>query len=38
MWAHSVSHLLANGLAAIFAIAAIIDLAGSRYLRARFRQ
>jgi DoxX-like protein len=38
MWAHNFPHLLANGLAAIFAIAAIIDLAGSRYVRARFRQ
>ena len=38
MWTHSFPHLLADGLAAIFAIAAIIDLAGSRYIRARFRQ
>ena len=38
MWTSSLPHFLANGLAAIFAIAAIMDLAGSRYVRARFRQ
>jgi hypothetical protein len=38
MWTNVLPHILANGLAAIFAIAAIIDLAGSRYVRARFRQ
>ena len=38
MWTGVLPHILANGLAAIFAIAAIIDLAGSRYVRARFRQ
>ena len=38
MWINSLPHLLANVLSAIFAIAAIIDLAGSRYMRARFRQ
>src|ERR1700689_3702406 len=38
MWTSVLPHILANGLAAIFAITAIIDLAGSRYIRARFRQ
>ncbi len=38
MWTNGFAHLLANGLAAIFAVAAIIDLAGSRYVRARFRR
>ena len=38
MWTDSLPHLLANGLAAIFAIAAIMDLAGARYVRARFRE
>lgn len=34
----SLPHLLATVLAAIFAVAAIIDLIGARYVRARFRQ
>ena len=38
MLANSLPHLFADGLAAIYAIAAIIDLAGYRYIRARFRQ
>jgi hypothetical protein len=38
MWTNSLPHFLANTLATIFAIAAIIDLTGSRYIRARFRQ
>ena len=37
MGTNSLPHLLADILAAIFAITAIIDLAGSRYIRARFR-
>jgi hypothetical protein len=38
MWTNSLPHFLAAALAAIFAAAAVIDLAGSRYVRARFRQ
>jgi hypothetical protein len=38
MGTNSLPHLLAGALAVIFAITAIIDLAGSRYIRARFRQ
>jgi hypothetical protein len=38
MWTSTLPHLLANGLAANFAVAAIMDLAGSRYVQARFRQ
>jgi hypothetical protein len=38
MGTNSLPHLLADILAAIFAMTAIIDLAGSRYIRARFRQ
>ncbi len=38
MWTNSLPHFLVGALAAIFAIAAIIDMAGSRYVRARFRQ
>ena len=36
MGTNSLPHLLAGALAVIFAITAIIDLAGSRYIRARF--
>ena len=38
MWTNSLPHLLAGVLAAFFAINAMIDLVGSRYVRARFRQ
>ena len=38
MWINNLPHLLAGALAVIFATTAIIDLAGSRYIRARFRQ
>jgi hypothetical protein len=38
MWTNSLPHFLAAVLAAIFAVAAVIDLVGSRYVRARFRQ
>ena len=37
MWANDLPHLLAGLLAAIFAIAGVIDVAGSGYVRARFR-
>jgi hypothetical protein len=37
MWTNSLPHLFANGLAAIYAITAIIDLTGYRYIRAWFR-
>jgi len=37
MWTNGLPHVLANALAAIFTITAIIDLAGPRYIRARFR-
>lgn len=37
MWTNSFSHILADGLSAIFAIAAIIDLVAARHIRARFR-
>jgi hypothetical protein len=38
MWTDNLPHILAGVLAAIFAIAGIIDIAGLRYARARFRQ
>ena len=38
MWTNNLPHLLAGILAMIFAITATIDLAGSRYISARFRQ
>jgi hypothetical protein len=38
MLTNGLPHLLANGLAAIFAIAAIVDLVGSQYIHARLRQ
>src|SRR5882757_5497183 len=38
MWTSSFPHFLVDVLAAIFAIAALIGIAGSRYLRERFRQ
>jgi hypothetical protein len=38
MWTISLPHLAAGILAAIFGIAAIMDLVGARYIRARFRQ
>ena len=38
MWTNSLPHLFAGTLAAIFAIAAVIDLAGARYISVRFRQ
>jgi hypothetical protein len=38
MWAHAFPHLLSNVLAAIFAVSAMVDLAGFRFVRARFRQ
>jgi hypothetical protein len=38
MWTSSFPYLLVNALAVIFAIAALIGIAGSRYLRERFRQ
>jgi len=37
MWTNSLPNLLASTLIVIFAITAVIDLAGSRYIRARFR-
>lgn len=37
MWENNLPHLLAGGLATVYAIAGIIDLMGSRYVRARFR-
>jgi hypothetical protein len=36
MWANNLPHLFAGVLAAIYAIAGIIDVAGSSYIRARF--
>jgi DoxX-like family len=38
MWTNSLPHFLAGILALIFASAGIIDVAGFRYVRARFRQ
>src|SRR5580658_8005044 len=38
MRTYSLPHLLAGVLAMIFALTALIDLAGYRYIRARFRQ
>jgi hypothetical protein len=38
MWTNSFSHFLAGALAVIFAGAAVIDIVGSRYVRARFRR
>jgi hypothetical protein len=38
MSANGIPHLLVEALAAIFAFAAIIDVVGARYIRARFRQ
>jgi hypothetical protein len=37
MWANNLPHILAGVLAVIFAITGIIDVAGSAYVRARFR-
>jgi hypothetical protein len=37
MWTNSLSHLFAGVLAVTFAVAAITCMAGSRYLRERFR-
>ena len=38
MWTSSLPHLFAGILALIFASAGIIDVAGFRFVRARFRQ
>jgi hypothetical protein len=38
MWTTSLPHLFAYGLATVFAVNAMIDLAGFRYIRALFRQ
>jgi hypothetical protein len=38
MWADNLPHLFAALLAAIFAVAAIIDLVGSRYMHARLHR
>jgi DoxX-like family len=38
VWTNSLPHFLAGILALIFASAGIIDVAGFRYVRARFRQ
>jgi hypothetical protein len=38
MWTNSLPHFLAGALAVTFAVAAVIDMAGSRYVRARFRR
>lgn len=38
MWTSSLSHFLAGALAVIFAVAGVVDLVGSRYVRVRFRQ
>jgi hypothetical protein len=38
MWTNSLPHLFVSGLATIYAVTSIIDLAGYRYIRARFRQ
>jgi len=38
MWTHSLPHLFAAALTAIFAAAAVMDLTGTRYVRARLRQ
>jgi hypothetical protein len=37
MLLNNLPHLLTGGLAAVYAIAGIIDLVGSRYIRARLR-
>jgi len=38
MWANSLPHLLAGVLAVVFAIAGIVGMAGSGYVRARLRR
>jgi len=38
MWTNNLPHVFAGALTVIFAIAGIIDLVGSGYVRARFRQ